>query len=119
MKCCATNFAASMATLLIVTWSFSLTGCGTATAEPRVPFEKLANVPDPAEAKPKCELRLELPAKIEVSKPGAAKITIKNVSREPVTLVLPGDGSECKWRTPVVAWSFVPVDPKDERVKRR
>lgn len=33
--------------------------------------------------------------------------TITNSSNSPVTLVLPGDGSQVGWRTPVVTWMFV------------
>ena len=33
--------------------------------------------------------------------------TIINQGKKPVTLVLPGDGSESGWRTPVVGWSVV------------
>ena len=34
--------------------------------------------------------------------------TITNSGPSPVTLVLPGDGSQVGWRTPVVTWVFVP-----------
>jgi hypothetical protein len=38
-----------------------------------------------------------------------AKITatISNKGQKPVTLVLPGDGSESGWRTPLIGWSAI------------
>ena len=35
-------------------------------------------------------------------------VTISNQGKKPLTLVEPGDGSDCKWRTPVVGWSVLP-----------
>jgi len=52
-------------------------------------------------------------------------ITLTNNQRTPITLVLPGDGSDCGWRTPIVGWSVIqvkdgaaathPVDPPLDR----
>jgi len=36
--------------------------------------------------------------------------TITNKGKAPVTLVLPGDGSECGWRTPLVGFSSIKID---------
>jgi hypothetical protein len=36
-----------------------------------------------------------------------------NEGKKPVTLVRPGDGSDCGWRTPVVGWSVRRVLPVD------
>ena len=35
---------------------------------------------------------------------------IENTGSGAVSLILPGDGSESKWRTPVVGWSILPAD---------
>jgi hypothetical protein len=35
--------------------------------------------------------------------------TISNQGKMPVTLVVPGDGSESAWRTPVIGWSAINV----------
>src|SRR5204863_5930322 len=36
-------------------------------------------------------------------------VTVSNYGPNSVTLVEPGDGSDCAWRTPVVGWSILPV----------
>lgn len=61
-----------------------------------------------------CELRLELPAKIAKKTDGDAKVHIKNAGKSDLTLVMPGDGSDCYWRTPVVGWSFLSYDLKGQ-----
>jgi hypothetical protein len=35
-------------------------------------------------------------------------ITLTNNQGNPITLVKPGDGSDCGWRTPIVGWSVLP-----------
>ena len=35
---------------------------------------------------------------------------ISNQGKMPVTLVVPGDGSESAWRTPVIGWSAINVE---------
>jgi hypothetical protein len=37
-------------------------------------------------------------------------VTITNRGPTPVTLVQPGDGSECGWRTPIIGWSILPAN---------
>ena len=60
-----------------------------------------------------CELRIEIPSTIKQRSYQEAKVVIKNVSDAPLTLVMPGDGSDCHWRTPIVGWSFLPHDSKN------
>jgi hypothetical protein len=59
-------------------------------------------------------LRIEaMKTEIESAKDLRIKATLSNQGKEAVTLVLPGDGSDCAWRTPVVGWSVL-TDPKAE-----
>lgn len=91
---------------LAVVFTLLMTGCNTGSAgDPTPPLPIDPNAPPP-----ECELKLELPATIKQSTQARAKIRINNTGRVPVTLVMPGDGSESRWRTPVVGWSFLPVD---------
>ena len=56
------------------------------------------------------ELRkLDLPAVINRTEPEQITFRLCNNGKGPVTLVMPGDGSDSSWRTPVVGWSFLPV----------
>lgn len=56
-------------------------------------------------------LKIEAPrAAIHVGGAPDLKPTIVNQGAKPVALVLPGDGSESKWRTPVVGWSVLSAD---------
>jgi hypothetical protein len=66
---------------------------------------------------PKCELLLKLPAIIISNSEVDPKVFIKNVYNTEVTLVLPGDGSECQWRTPFVGWSVLPANSNGLRPK--
>lgn len=60
---------------------------------------------------PKCELVVELPARVKQHEiPGDIRISIRNVGHSDVSLVMPGDGSECAWRTPIIGWSALPLD---------
>ncbi|MFO0976148.1 MAG: hypothetical protein U0996_07090 [Planctomycetaceae bacterium] len=60
---------------------------------------------------PKCELVLELPAQIKQNEiPADLRISIRNLGTSDISLVMPGDGSECAWRTPIIGWSVLPVD---------
>jgi hypothetical protein len=65
----------------------------------------------PVQEKPHPEnLILQIEAKqptFAVGERPAISITVKNQSKKPMTLVLPGDGSESGWRTPVIAWSVL------------
>jgi len=91
---------------LAVVFTLLMTGCNTGSAgDPTPPLPIDPNAPPP-----ECELKLELPATIKQSTQARAKIRINNTGRVPVTLVMPGDGSKSRWRTPVVGWSFLPVD---------
>jgi hypothetical protein len=59
-------------------------------------------------------LRIEaVKTEIESGKDLDIKATISNNGKEPVTLVAPGDGSDCRWRTPVIGWSVL-TEPKAE-----
>ena len=40
-------------------------------------------------------------------------VTIKNTGETAATLVQPGDGSHCKWRTPIVGWSAISADDNE------
>jgi hypothetical protein len=76
--------------------------------------EMLCCFPPPA-SDSACELLLKLPSKISKKKThGCAKVEIRNVGKDPVTLVMPGDGSHYRRRTPVVGWSCLPMDSKDQ-----
>jgi hypothetical protein len=68
--------------------------------------------PAPGPKPPKPVLALELEArktKMGAEERVAFTITLVNRSKNAVTLVEPGDGSECGWRTPRVWWSVVEV----------
>jgi hypothetical protein len=61
-------------------------------------------------------LRIDLRAGKTVVKPGESpewRAFLVNDGSAPVTVVLPGDGSNCGWRTPVVRWRSGddPADP--------
>ena len=58
------------------------------------------------------DLLLDLPAEINRTKPEQITFRLFNKGKGPVTLVMPGDGSDAGWRTPVVGWSFLPVGSK-------
>ncbi len=61
---------------------------------------------DPPEAK--CKLILK------VQPTGEMTVHIKNISKTSVTLVMPGDGSSHHWRTPMIAWSALPFESKEQ-----
>src|SRR5262245_58854430 len=42
-------------------------------------------------------------------------VIISNRGTNSVTLVQPGDGSDCAWRTPIVGWSILPVTATDQK----
>ncbi len=61
--------------------------------------------PAPQPAAPRLELRLRAPAaQVKHGQPIRWKVTILNRDRQGVTLVRPGDGSTCGWRTPIIEW---------------
>lgn len=60
-------------------------------------------------------LTLEGPNKFYLDKPSSYKAEIANCGNETVTLVMPGDGSESGWRTPVIGWSAIPVRKKNAK----
>jgi len=65
-------------------------------------------------------LRLHISAEsltVEKGKSPEIKATITNMGTKPVTLVQPGDGSMCEWRTPVIAWSVLRAEEKRDRPK--
>ncbi len=55
----------------------------------------------PAPALPSCGLRAELSSGPQ---PGTSTLTLINEGTRSVRLVVPGDGSEAGWRTPVITW---------------
>jgi len=60
---------------------------------------------------PLCELILELPTQVRQHQiPQDIRISIKNLGNSEVSLVMPGDGSECAWRTPIIGWSVLPLE---------
>jgi len=59
------------------------------------------------------DLKLEISCEaVTIQKDARPKFTvaITNSGKADVTLVQPGDGSDCKMRTPVVGWSAIPAD---------
>ena len=60
-----------------------------------------------------CQLSLQLPPTIDKKTQGYAKIQIKNLGDDPITLVMPGDGSFSHARTPTIAWSMLSQDSKE------
>jgi hypothetical protein len=75
-------------------------GCADSPTEPDPKSSGDAGPPRPA-------LRIDLRVDNAVVKDGAdAGFTafLVNDGAEPVTVVLPGDGSDCGWRSPVVRW---------------
>ena len=58
------------------------------------------------------KLRLAITTKNNVvsnAKPLEIEAHITNLGDKPVTLVQPGDGSNCGWRTPLIGWSVRPA----------
>jgi len=55
---------------------------------------------------PETGLALELkgPATAKKGEPVKLTVTLHNRGKQELTLVQPGDGSECGWRSPVVTW---------------
>ena len=92
-----------LAATLVIFSTLSITDCDSSLADSRVQT-----------ARAECELRIELPAQIKQNKASQLKVRINNVGKTPVTLVMPGDGSDVRWRTPCVGWSFLPVDSPDQ-----
>lgn len=76
-------------------------------APPEVPESNVDSEPD-------CELVLDIPAKLTKQTSAKGMVAIKNNGPAEVTLVMPGDGSDCRWRTPVIGWSIVSAAEKQE-----
>ncbi len=93
-----------LATTLAILSTSAMTGCGSNQASPPV-----------AMPTPECELQIEVPAQIKQNSHEQLKVRINNVGAVPVTLVLPGDGSEVGWRTPVIEWSLTRLDLADSK----
>jgi hypothetical protein len=88
--------------------AFSLTGAGFWSADP------LPNRQQTGAA----TLGLHIAAKDEsltVGQQAQITATITNNGKAPVTLVLPGDGSESGWRTPLVGFSSIKMDKDKPR----
>ena len=88
-----------LATTLAILSTSAMTGCGSNQASPPVAIPI-----------PECELHIDAPAQIKQNSHDQLKVRIKNVGAIPVTLVLPGDGSDISWRTPVIEWSLTRLD---------
>ena len=103
---------------IILLWVGILTGCATSQADQKsvqgISQTKQVQLPSPETS---CELRLELPPVIRNTATDQALIRLTNVGSAPVTLVKPGDGSDCRWRTPVIGWSVLPVDSLEQHPK--
>jgi hypothetical protein len=64
------------------------------------------------------DLILQIAAPMAVYKEGeqiGLCVTIMNKGPKPVTLVQPGDGSDCAWRTPIIGWSIIKVEDEKTR----
>jgi hypothetical protein len=88
--------------------AFSLTGSLFGSADP---------LPDQKEIAP-ATLELHISAKeasLILGQQPHITATIINKGKASVTLVLPGDGSECGWRTPLVGFSSVKIDKGNAR----
>lgn len=70
---------------------------------------------DVADREPaRCELVLEMPSTLKQAEIlSQVRVQIRNLGKSDVTLVMPGDGSECAWRTPIVGWSILPLDSSE------
>jgi hypothetical protein len=94
------------AAALVVSFSWAVLCCGDQS-------------PDQNKSIPDEGLILQIAAKQTTFAVGqqrpAISITVKNQSKKPLTLVLPGDGSESGWRTPVIGWSV--LQAKQEAAK--
>jgi hypothetical protein len=66
----------------------------------------------------KYELKIKLPEVIRQKGNNELEITIHNVGSIPATFVMPGDGSECRWRTPLIGWSCIPVGSDQKHPKK-
>jgi hypothetical protein len=89
-----------------------------ATADATAPREIAAQDVPPAPSPTPCTLKARL--RDGGAKPNGRRfvLTLSNEGATPVGIVLPGDGSEVGWRTPVVTWSATtpkgkPVAPKE------
>jgi hypothetical protein len=99
----------------------SIPGCDTDTphtppaiADPNAPLDPSEDNHVGEAIQPLCEIHLELPATMTAETRDRSRVQIRNVGTIPVTLVMPGDGSSCRWRTPIVGWSVLPVDSTDQ-----
>lgn len=102
-----------------------IAGCGDAANDSVV---AVANAKDPSavavassalEAQPRaCDLRLEFTETSNTTTRFPAKVRLKNLGKSDLTLVMPGDGSSFQWRTPIVGWSFLPADSKEEHPRQ-
>lgn len=90
------KFATLIPIVCLLLSSATLLGEG----EPR----KQANPEPPAEVKVALELRTTTP-KIRLGEQPSFTAKLTNSGNRSVTVVLPGDGSVCGWRTPVLTWS--------------
>jgi hypothetical protein len=99
------------ARLLFVSGPLVLLGLGFAVGrgDDTRPAERAETGPAVTTAR---DLILRVSAKkTEYTTKEAIPLTVTITNRGPtlVTLVQPGDGSECGWRTPIVGWSILPA----------
>lgn len=60
-------------------------------------------------------LTVEGPRKFYLDAPSPFKAKVANHGNVAVTLVVPADGSESGWRTPVIGWSAIPLNKKADK----
>ena len=100
-----------------LTLTMAISGCGTSLAVPTsTSTSSKGQVVAPEQAV--CTLRLELPAVVSHEARVKVRVEIKNVGKPNVTLVKLGDGSAVGWRTPIVGWSILPADSKEQHPKQ-
>jgi hypothetical protein len=65
----------------------------------------LLSAPAPLATEPRLELRLKaIDPKVKNTDKSRWEVSIVNRGKQKVTLVQPGDGSDCGWRTPIIEW---------------
>jgi hypothetical protein len=92
----------------------ALGGCeSTPTTTKTTHADGIGNSAEPASAtstKVHCALEIDPPEEARLGDYIQLTAHIRNDGNTPVTLVQPGDGSNCGWRTPIVGWSVLPAD---------
>jgi hypothetical protein len=93
----------SRACTFLVVFLFLVTGCflveKTEAAKPEG-----ADPNPPADVRATLDLKVAAPV-IRVGETPKISVELTNKGTAPITIVLPGDGSECGWRTPILTWT--------------